>query len=304
MTVLDQLPQGAHVCVIRLRSMGDCVLTTPALALLKQARPDLEIGVVAEASFAPVFTGNPAITRILSPSWIAIRAWRPTLCVNLHGGTRSLWLTLASGAKWRAGFIHHNFTFAYNIKIVRAQKILGVHRTVHTAEHLASAFFALGVPVTDIPRAQLYAGESPVTGRYAVLHPFASSPDKVWPAQRFCELARYLRLWNVEPIFLAAPNDDASPFFEYRVFRESLDHVKALLSKAVLFAGNDSGPAHMAAAFGVPSVVFFGPSKPAIWGPWQTDSEVIVAPDGLAHIPVSRAIAALDRLRSLEEAHA
>ena len=304
MTVLDQLPQGARVCVIRLRSMGDCVLTTPALALLKQARRDLEIAVVADAPFAPVFNGNPAVASILPPHWTAIRAWRPMLCVNLHGGTRSLWLTLASGAKFRAGFIHYTFTFAYNCRIGRAQHILGVHRTVHTAEHLASAFFALGVPATGIPRAQLYAGESPVTGRYAVLHPFASSSEKMWPAQRFCELARYLKLWNIEPVFLAGPGDDASPFFEYRVFSESLDRVKALISKATLFVGNDSGPAHMAAAFGVPSVVLFGPSKPAIWGPWQTDSEIIVAPDGLQHIPVSRAIAALDRLRSLEEAHA
>ncbi len=304
MTVLDQLPEGARVCVVRLRSMGDCVLTTPGLALLKQARPDVEIAVVAEPPFAPVFAGNPAIARILPPYWTAVRAWLPTLCVNLHGGTRSLWLTLMSGAKWRAGFIHHNFTFAYNIKIGRAQNILGVHRTVHTAEHLASAFFALGVPVTDIPRAQLHAGESPMAGRYAVLHPFASSPEKTWPTQRFCELARYLKLWNVEPVFLAGPGDDASPFFEYRVFREPLDRVKALISKATLFVGNDSGPAHMAAAFSVPSVVLFGPSKPAIWGPWQTESEIIVAPDGLQHIPVSRAIAALDRLRSLEEAHA
>jgi ADP-heptose:LPS heptosyltransferase len=304
MTVLDQLPEGARVCVIRLRSMGDCVLTTPALALLKQARPDLDIAVVAEPPFAPVFAGNPVIARILPPYWTAVRAWLPALCVNLHGGTRSIWLTLMSGAKWRAGFLHHNFTFAYNIKIARAQNILGVHRTVHTAEHLASAFFALGVPVTDIPRAQLYAGESLITGRYAVLHPFASSPEKTWPAQRFCELARYLKLWNVEPVFLAAPSDDATPFFEYRVFREPLDRVKALISKATLFVGNDSGPAHVAAGFGVPSVVHFGPSKPAIWGPWQTESEIIVAPDGLQYIPVSRAIAALDRLRSLEEAHA
>jgi ADP-heptose:LPS heptosyltransferase len=304
MTVLDQLPQGARVCVIRLRSMGDCVLTTPALALLKEARPDLEIGVVAEPPFAPVFAGNPAVSQILPPHWTILRRWRPALCVNLHGGTRSLGLTLASGAKWRAGFIHHKFTFAYNVKIGRAQNILGVHRTVHTAEHLASAFFALGVPVARIPRAQLYAAESTMTGRYAVLHPFASSPDKMWPAQRFCELARYLKLWNVEPVFLASPADDASPFFEYRVFSESLDRVKALISKATLFAGNDSGPAHIAAAFGVPCVVFFGPSKPAIWSPWRTESEVIVAPDGLQHVPVSRAIAALDRLRSLEEAHA
>jgi ADP-heptose:LPS heptosyltransferase len=304
MTVIERLPEKSRVCVIRLRSLGDCVLTTPALGLLKRARPDLEIGVVAEDRFAPVFEGNPAVTKILKPKWTDVRRWKPKLCVNLHGGSRSMWMTFLSGARWRAGFAHHNFTFAYNLKIGRAQDILRVRRTVHTAEHLASAMFALGVPIAEIPRAQLFSGPPPFQSGYAVIHPFASQPEKTWPIERFRELARYLKLWNIEPIFLAAEHDDTSELAAHRVFQGPLSDVKAVLSGARLFVGNDSGPAHMAAAFGLPSVVLFGPSKPSIWGPWRTESEVIVAPDGLNQLPVSRVIAALDRLRSFEEAHA
>jgi ADP-heptose:LPS heptosyltransferase len=161
------------------------------------------------------------------------------------------------------------------------------------------------VPARDIPRAQLFAQESPTSkGRYAVLHPFASAADKVWPVERFCEIARYLQLWNMEPVFLASETDDTTRFEGHRIFRGSLASVKTLMSGASLFIGNDSGPAHMAAAFGVPTAVLFGASKPAIWGPWRTESEIIVAPDGLSQLPVARVIAALDRLRSLEEAHA
>jgi ADP-heptose:LPS heptosyltransferase len=111
-------------------------------------------------------------------------------------------------------------------------------------------------------------------------------------------------LWNIEPVFLASSTDSATPFRDHQVFCGSLTEVKALMSGAMLFVGNDSGPAHMAAAFGLPVVVLFGPSKPAIWGPWRTESEIIVAPDGLNRIPVGRVIAALERLRLLEEAHA
>jgi ADP-heptose:LPS heptosyltransferase len=179
-----------------------------------------------------------------------------------------------------------------------------VNRIVHTAEHLASAVFALGVPLQDVPRARLQPGDSPIAGRYAVLHPFASTPEKRWPAERFCEVARYLTLWNINPIFIAAPADDIMPFQGYRVFQGSLREVKAVMSKAALFIGNDSGPAHMAAAFGVPSLVLFSTSNAAIWGPWRTDSEVVIAPDGMAEVSVSRVIAALERLRTLEEAHA
>jgi len=53
----------------------------------------------------------------------------------------------------------------------------------------------------------------------------------------------------------------------------------------------------MAAAFGVPSVVVFGASDPAIWGPWRTPSEVVTAPGGIADITVDQVLGALARLR-------
>ncbi len=311
MTILEQLPQGSRVAIIRLRSLGDCVLTTPALTLLNRARSDLKIGVSVEPPFAAVFEGSPAISEILAPACRAVRNWKPSLCVNLHGGTRSQWITGLSGAKWRAGFAHHSTTLAYNFKIGRAQRILGVNRTVHTAEHLASAFFALGVPLQEVPRAEMSAGDSPIDAgdppihpRYAVLHPFASTPGKQWPPERFCEVARYLELWNIAPVFLAGPGDDAQAFSAHRVFRGTLTAAKAVISRAAVFIGNDSGPAHIAAAFSVPTLVFFSTSNPAIWGPWRTESEIVVAPDGLNQVSVSRVIAALERLRVFEEAHA
>jgi len=304
MTILEHLPERSRVAVIRLRSIGDCVLTTPALKLLKRARPDLEIGVVLESRFAAVLENAPAITQILPPYWQAVRRWKPSLCVNLHGGTRSQWMTALSGAKWRAGFAHHSLTCAYNFKIPSAQRILGIKRIVHTAEHLASAFFALGVPIEEVPRAELSAPNSPIEGRYAVFHPFASSAEKQWPFEKFCELARYLKLWNITPVFLVPLGDDPSQFSPHQVFQGTLGQAKAVLSKATVFIGNDSGPAHIAAAFGIPSVVLFSASNPAIWGPWRTESEIVVAPEGLNQVPVSRVVAALERLRMFEEAHA
>jgi ADP-heptose:LPS heptosyltransferase len=304
MTVLEQLPQNSRVAIVRLRSLGDCVLTTPGVTLLKNARPDLEIALSVEHRFSDIFAGNPAVAQILAPDWHAVRRWKPALCVNLHGGTRSQWITALSGARWRAGFAHHSTTLVYNFRIPRAQQVLGIPRRVHTAEHLASAFFALGVPLSDVPRAQLFTSDFPIEGRYAVLHPFASAPQKQWSPERFAEVARYLTLLNITPIFLAGPLDDTSPFRDHTVLQGSLDQVKSMLSRATLFVGNDSGPAHIAAAFGVPSVVLFSISDPAIWEPWRTESEVIVARGGFSTLNVSRVIAALERLLALTEAHA
>ncbi len=304
MTVLEQLPKGSRVAILRIRSLGDCVLTTPAIALLKKFRPDLEIEVAVETRFAEVFADNPAVGGILAPTWQAVRKWKPALCVNLHGGTRSQWMTALSGAHWRAGFAHHSTTLAYNFRIGRAQQIMGIRRRVHTAEHLASAFFWLGVPLSVIPRAQLFASEPLMKERHAVLHPFASAPEKQWPAERFAEVARYLKLSKITPVFLAGPNDETSTFHDHAVVRGTIGQAKALLSNAALFIGNDSGPAHMAAAFGVPCLVLFSTSNPAIWEPWRTESEVIVSREGLGMVSVSRVVTAVERLLALAEAHA
>lgn len=299
-TVLERLPCGARVAAIRLRSLGDCVLTTPALALLKQYRPDLEVAVVVEERFRAIFEGNPYITRILGPSAGEMFAWRPSLALNLHGGTRSMMLTAASCAPIRAGFGHHRFRFLYSHRIPRAQEILGQERKVHTAEHIASVMFWLGVPRAEPPRAALVAdgAAGAPNGAYAVLHAFASEPAKTWPADRFIAVASEFKRAGLEPIFLAGPADDSSPFAAFEVWNGApLNRVKNLLARAQLFVGNDSGPAHIAAAFGVPVVALFGPSDPCIWGPWRTPARVLTSPDGIGGIGIDQVLEAALCLR-------
>jgi ADP-heptose:LPS heptosyltransferase len=168
--------------------------------------------------------------------------------------------------------------------IPRAQEILGEERTVHTAEHLASAIFYLGAPVCEVPRARLYAVPPDRRQPYAIFHPFASREDKTWPAERFVEVARSLRE-RFEPVFIAGPNDETNPFREFEIVANApLSRVMSLISGAELFVGNDSGPAHIAAGFGVPTTVIFGASDPAIWGPWRTAGTVISDPGGIRAI--------------------
>lgn len=297
--LLEHIPQGGRVAVIRLRSLGDCVLTTPALALLKAARPDLEVGVVVEDRFRAVFEGNPDVDELLPPQLTVLARWRPVLCINLHGGTRSMALTVASGALWRAGFAHFRAAALYNVLIPRAQEILGEERVVHTAEHLASAMFYLGVPRQPIPRARLVASRRQPPQPYAIFHPLASSPEKTWPAENFLQLADYVRQnWALEPVFIAASGEDLRPFTRYRTLvGRPLSHIKELIANASLFVGNDSGPAHMAAALGIPLLVLFGPSDPRIWGPWQAQAAVLWS-NPIRAISVGEAIQAMERLRS------
>ena len=272
--ILDGLERGAAVVVIRLRSMGDTVLTTPALALLKAHRSDLRIHVVLEPAWTRLLEGNPDVSGVIELKRRAVREIRrlgPALCLNLHGGVTSAWLAALSGARWRAGFGHFRYWLAYNVRIPRAQQILGraTDAPVHTAEHLASALFHLGVPQTEIPRARLYAKPSPPRRPYAVVHTGATHPTKQWPAERFAALAGWLReSQGLEPVVIRGPEDG------------TLDEMMARIAGAELFVGNDSGPAHVAAAFGVPTVVIFGSSNSRTWYPWRVPHQVVETASG------------------------
>jgi len=293
------LPPGSRVAIIRLRSLGDCVLTTPALDILKRARPDLRVAVAVEDRFRSIFEGNPDVDEILAAESGAVREWRPGLCLNLHGGMRSARMTVLSGAPYRAGFGHFRHQWVYNARIPRAQEILGVERTVHTAEHLASAMFWLGAARVEIPRAKLVV-EGPVerpAQPFGVIHAVAAAPEKAWRVDGFLAVAEYLKRSGLEPVFIGASSDNLEPFREYRrVHGAPLAEIKKLLSAASLFVGNDSGPAHMAAAFGVPVVEIFGGSDAAIWGPWRTAAEVVTAPGGIAGVETAQVLEALGRL--------
>jgi ADP-heptose:LPS heptosyltransferase len=303
---LARLDPGSRVAIIRLRSLGDCVLSTPAIHLLKQARPDLRVAVVVESRFAAVFEGNSDVARVLPPESAAIRGFNPALCLNLHGGPRSAVLTLLSGARFRAGFEIFRPGFIYNTRIPAAQEILGVRRRVHTAEHAAAAMFYLGVPIAAAPRARMpapvgrskYAPDEP----YAVIHPLAATREKTWPSDNFVALAEHIQsALGLRPVVIAGAGEDLTPFNKWpTVPGAPLAEVARLMRDASFFAGNDSGPAHVAAAFGIPQVVFFGPSDSEVWAPWQTPAEVLKA-DGATNpinsISSGQAIQAIERLR-------
>ncbi len=306
--ILAQLPRHGRVAIIRLRSLGDCVLSTPAISLLHHARPDLEIAVVAEDRFADVFRGNPAIAQILPPTIRAVRQFAPELCLNQHGGTRSARLTMLSGARFRAGLDIFKPAFAYNVPIPTAQEILGVDRRVHTAEHMASMMFYLGVERTWIPRAYVPAptGRSPhaPAGAYAMIHPLAATPEKTWPAASFGDIARFLETsMQLQPVFIGGPDEDLTPFHQWRtVVGAPLPEVAQLMRDAALFIGNDSGPAHVAAAFGLPMVVLFGPSDAEIWSPWRTVGKVLRAEGPISNIAVPDVVRAAERVYGVHEA--
>ena len=110
----------------------------------------------------------------------------------------------------------------------------------------------------------------------AVIHPAAAFATKQWATENFATRRGELAAQGLAVVAITAPTEaqladelkrkTAAPVVAFTDL--SLPEVTALLSRARLFVGNDSGIAHMAAAVGTPSVVIFGSSNTAHWRPW------------------------------------
>lgn len=304
-SILTSLPPNSRILIIRLRSIGDIILLTPALRLLKEWRADLRVSVVVDSRFRELLENNPDVDEVLEPggggglrkltarigALRAIRRRRFDLCVNLHGGPTSATLTSWSGAPRKVGFEHFRRRALYDLLVPDARTVLN-QPAIHTAEHQASAFFYLGLPRAEIPSSRIFVTseefqwwegkrtelEVPAGNDYAVIHPTALYATKQWPPEKFAALGQHLEAERKLPVlYSCGPGEDtvldAIARMMGRKIRRlegaSLGQFAAALAAARLFVGNDSGPAHMAAALGRPGVVLFGSSSSTIWGPWR-----------------------------------
>ena len=291
---------------MRLRSLGDVVLTTPAIEALHEYRPDLRIVVAVEPAFTAILEGNPSVAEIFPvrhflPDAVRLARRHFPLVLNQHGGPTSALLVAATLAPVRVAWQQSQFSALANVLVPGPEAFFG-DRGVHTAEHRLTQLWWIGLPRGPVPAARVYpqkdalvsvgtvlAAHGVAPGRpYAVLQPGAAFATRRWRLENFVPLAEWLASeWKLVPIVLLGPGERelraeaASAFGGFRppaVVVEGLDlrQLAALLSQARLFVGHDTGPTHVAAAAGCPVVEIFGSSTPVYWRPWATPSRVVL----------------------------
>lgn len=300
-SLLPGLPRGAEILIVRLRSLGDVVLLTPALSALHAWRPDLRLVVLVEPAWAAILERNPAVAEILLAHGMPATAWQLRrrhfpVVFNQHGGPSSALLVAASGAPARVGWKGRQFSFVYNALVPDAKEFFGTAH-VHTVEHRLSQFYWAGLPRGPIPRAEVFPQPDASTAvarilaergltpdaPYVVLQPGARYFTKRWAIDKFAVLARWLQdSRGLVPVVILGPNEGeiASSARESLgsgvIILDSLTlrELIALLAGARLFVGNDAGPMHLAAAAGRPVVAIFGSSSSVFWRPWQVEHRI------------------------------
>ena len=130
--------------------------------------------------------------------------------------------------------------------------------------HVADFYLGQVASVAPCTRDRIPRIECPaMRERFAVIHPFSGSARKNWPLDKFRALAYGLE--RILPVYWCRGHDD--PPLADAVHIDDLYDLACWLARASLYAGNDSGITHLAAAVGTPVLALFGPTDPEVWGP-------------------------------------
>ncbi len=293
------------ILALQLKRIGDVILTAPALAALRRARPDDRITLAVTAGCAPLLEVIPSInTGIVFGTGRGWAPWQQALTggfdavLDFTGTDRSSAATALTRAPLRA-------TFEW-VKKSRA-RALAYHRFIaspvrefHTAEHYLHLLRALDLdPIASPDNCALRlpstahaeaAAACPATP-FAILHPGSARPEKYWLPERWATLAAHLHGQHGLAIVLTGGGDD----FEQQHLaavraavptgipltdlsgRLGLTGFAAAIERAKLIVSCDTAAVHLASELQRPQIALFGPTNPFHWRPRHPHAVVLSA---------------------------
>jgi ADP-heptose:LPS heptosyltransferase len=260
------------VLMVRALGLGDFLTGVPAYRALRAAYPGHEIVLAAPSNFAPLAALTGAVDRVLPAGELQPVPWRgspPAVAADLHGnGPASHELVRAVGAP---------VTMMYASPADPGVSGPWWVEEEHEVTRWCRLLGWWGIPAD--PRALLLSlpGPPAPVSEAAVIHPGAASGSRRWPAARFAAVARILAAWGLRVVISGNTSERTLAEQVARgaglgpesvlAGQTDLAGLAAVVAAASVVISNDTGVAHLAVAYGTPSVTLFGPVSPALWGP-------------------------------------
>jgi predicted lipopolysaccharide heptosyltransferase III len=298
------------ILIIKLQYVGDTMGVIPVVTSLKSHAPALTIDVLIHKESAELIAHDRDIGKVwvydreqakksfLSaiayhlPLMIKLRREKYDIVIALTQGDRPFFLALATGAPLR-------LTYKTNSILTRMMNAFAVGQTgrrhfIEVDVDILNYFgienrdIQLMIPIPDSIRAKIRSRLLSGTGSQEVIvaiHPGARKKMRRWKPDRYAQIA--LRLhehYRASIILLGGPGeeqllDEIESNMGFAAILKScnlsLVDMAAVFSECQLFIGNDSGPGHIAAAVGCPTLSLFGPNYPVICRPYISSGEVI-----------------------------
>ncbi len=298
------------IVVTFLMHLGDVILTTPFLEVLRRLAPDSHITYVVDKKVADVVRYSPFIDEIvevdkkgkddsISALWRigrALHAKRPDVVINLHPNERTSFLAFAIGAPTTVGMSHFLFR-PFMTKVTRLDR-----KNLHAARMYVNVLEQLGATHTEEHGLHIelceawrekaeafYAAEGlPADKKLIGFNIGSAVKEKRWPGERFANVADHFASLGYGIVFFGGPMDeelvqDAVQYMEAKPIiatgKFSIGELAAAMKRCSVIVTNDSGPMHVAVSQKVPVVTLYGPSNPKFYGPYSKEAIILESMD-------------------------
>ncbi len=284
------------ILIIKPRGIGDIILSTIVLDNLTQHFPNAKIDYLVESFAKEVLENIPLINKVLTfdksefilKTIFKIRKEKYDLILDLWSNPKTAQLTFFSGADYRAGFSYRGRKYAYNIfgtsergNYHSAFHNLDLLKPLNVKLHSNKIHFNINSDSESF--ANNFFNENNLTNKLTIgIIPSGGWDSKRCPSDKWINICREL-IQNLKCniLVLWGPGDEKdAQQIKSSINSEcilapstSLSKMSGLISKCNLIIANDSGPMHISAALGVPTLGLFGPTDPQKHGPFSSNSD-------------------------------
>lgn len=281
---------GMRILVIRLSAMGDVIHTLPAVASLKHSFPHSFLTWVVRPKWAGLLAGNPFVDEVISmerssrgvlSAVHALRRERFDAVVDFQGLLQSALVAAWAKADKKIGR-HRSQAREGAAALFYSTAVMtrSAHRVDQNLELAAAAGATNLLRVFPLPEGKP-EGTLP-EGRFVLATPAAGWGSKQWPLEFYEAAAQEIAERFGMPLVVNGPPEAAGLLARVPTARMHLSGLDGLIDatrRAHAVIGVDSGPMHLAAALAIPGVAIFGPTDPAVHGPYGGSLRVLRASD-------------------------
>ncbi|MBF0328071.1 MAG: lipopolysaccharide heptosyltransferase I [Nitrospirae bacterium] len=300
---LKRIPK--KILIIKPSSLGDIVHSLPFLDALKTCFPKAKIDWVVAKGLEDLIEGHTMIDKlwvINKDRWKSARKLPENLnefkalyrglrkesydiAIDLQGLLRSGLLMKATNAPFRIGFkeAKEGSSFFYTHRVAGERNIHAVDRYLKIAEALGCVVEEVRFPMILVKENENVGSIKSAFSEYAVLVPGARKIANRWPAEKYGRLASMLPVKSliVGSQSDAAIADEIVKTSEGKAIslagKTDLREMISIIRGARYVVSNDTGPMHIAAAFGIPVIAIFGPANPVRTGPYGRNNVIVKA---------------------------